>query len=565
VVHFRQDFADWELIMKRAIVLFLKIKFTAFMISIIILASLICGLSMKGADAGNTTASKPSLSTEFLQNFTETLNVIQQDYVENVGSEKLVYNSIKGMLAALDPHSNFLDPKEFAKLTEDQQSKFFGLGIHIHPLLPDHGKHVIVETPDNKSPAGRAGLRLGDVITHIEGAPIDNWTTEDVINHLRGPRGSSVSITIERPRVPAPFSLTLERDEVPMETVPFAFEVKPGIGYIKIDRFSATTAEEFSSKLKRLKNLSGLILDLRDNPGGLLNQAIEITDFFLHQGDLVVSIKGRMQSSSKEFTASADERVRIPLVVLINQMSASASEIVAGALQDHDRALIVGETSFGKGLVQSVYTLADNTGMTLTTARYYTPSGRLIQRHYSGSHYDMDSEDRSTQRSQKKAVHYTDSKRKVYGGGGITPDIIAPARALNRFEMTLASKDLFFQYGRLLINETPAIHNGAKPSSSSINPIFYASMEIPDPVIAGFKRFLRERQIDFTEKEFNANLDFIKSRIKQDTLMSSMGIKESAKIGILNDIQVLKALVMMPEAKTLMTEGHPVSSGHRLN
>ena len=251
---------------------------------------------------------------------------------------------------------------------------------------------MIVEPPAIGTPAEHKGLRAGDVITRIEGEPIDDWTSDDVVSHLSGPRGTSVSITIERPGVRDPLQFKIERDEIPLVTVPYAFEIKPGIGYVKIDRFSESTSDELGKKLKTLDgaNLSGLILDLRDNPGGLLNQAIEVSDFFLPRGELVVSTKGRAEGSAKAYRAPSKEsiEIQVPLVVLINRHSASASEIVAGALQDHDRALIVGETSFGKGLVQSIFNLDDETGMALTTAKYYTPSGRLIQRDYSSSNLE---------------------------------------------------------------------------------------------------------------------------------------------------------------------------------
>ena len=245
-------------------------------------------------------------------------------------------------------------------------------------------QHGVVRPGDAAPPPQPARDELAD------GWPLDDWTddwtSDEVVNHLRGPRGTYVNITVERPNVREPLQFRVERDEIPLITVPYAFEVRPGIAYLKIDRFSESTSEELRKKLDAIgeSKLTGLILDLRDNPGGLLNQAIEVSDFFLPRNDLVVSTKGRADGSARSYSAPTGNRIRLPAVVLINRHSASASEIVAGALQDHDRALIVGETSFGKGLVQSVYTLQNDTGMALTTAKYYTPSGRLIQRDYSG-------------------------------------------------------------------------------------------------------------------------------------------------------------------------------------
>ena len=543
----------------------MKHRFAILLISIVLLSSLIGGL------LGSSTNAKASLSgsippNEFLANYTEALDVIQQNYVDDIGSDKLVYTSIKGMLRGLDPHSSFLDPKEFSRLREDQHSKYYGLGIRVRPLFRDQGRHVIVEPPAIGTPAEKKGLRAGDVITQIEGEPIDDWTSDDVVSHLKGPRGTKVNITIERPGVKDPLQFTIERDEIPMVTVPYSFEVKPGIGYVKIDRFSESTADELNDKLNQFKNLSGLILDLRDNPGGLLNQAIEVSDFFLPRGELIVSTKGRAEGSAKSYAAPGEEKIKVPMVVLINKHSASASEIVSGALQDHDRALIVGETSFGKGLVQSVYTLDNNTGMALTTAKYYTPSGRLIQRDYSGStfeYYYMEDEGAPAGNTADREVRYTDNKRKVYGGGGITPDIIVPLSDPNHFEMLLASKDVFFQYARRLTSgEVPeakgfqlTVKNDELQAQREKAPGAGSNYEITDAILLDFKEFIRERNIEFSDEDIEKNVEFIKRRIRQEVFTSSFGIQEGFKIGIQGDSQVLKALEVMPEAKILMTSG----------
>ncbi len=543
----------------------MKHRFAVTLTLIVLLSSVTGGLL-----GGNTTAkagqSAQTSSTEFLTNFTEALDVIQQTYVDKVGPDKLVYSAIKGMLRVLDPHSSFFDPKEFSRLREEQHSKYFGLGIRVRTLLRDRGKVAIVEPPQIGSPAEKKGLRAGDVITKIEGASIDDWTSDEVVNHLRGPKGTTVNITIERPGVRDPIQVSVERDEIPLITVPYAFEVKPGIGYVKIDRFSESTADELRNKLKELNsaNLAGLILDLRDNPGGLLNQAIDVADCFLPQKDLVVSTKGRADNSSRSYRAPSLEKVKVPLVVLINRHSASASEIVAGALQDHDRALIVGETSFGKGLVQSVYPLENDTGMALTTAKYYTPSGRLIQRDYSGSTFEyffLNGGDAAVpENHREREIRSTDSGRKVYGGGGITPDFMEPTREPNRFEGRLASKDVFFQYARRLTSgQVPGAANfqlnSQEKSSKSI-----ASLEITDAILADFKNFLREKQVDFTEDDIQKNVDFIKRRIRQEIFTSNFGLQEGFRIAIQGDTQVLKALEVMPEAKLLMTSGKTSST-----
>ncbi len=547
----------------------MKHRFAVFLVLIVVMSSLTGGfMGSKAAAGSGPSTTTPSSPNQFLSDFTEALDIIQKNHVDNISPDKLVYSAIKGMLRALDPHSSFFEPKEFSRLREEQHSKYYGLGIRVRPLLRDRGRVVIVEPPALGSPAERKGLRAGDVITKIEGESIDDWTSDEVVNHLRGPRGTTVNITVERPNIRDPLQFKVERDEIPLITVPYAFEIKPGVGYIKIDRFSESTADELDQKLKKLdaNHLSGLILDLRDNPGGLLNQAIEVADKFVPKGAVIVSTKGRTEGSARPYKAPSLEKVRVPLVVLINRHSASASEIVAGALQDHDRALIVGETSFGKGLVQSVYTLENDTGMALTTAKYYTPSGRLIQRDYTGSSFEYyylnaplisENKDRETK--------YTDSGRRVLGGGGISPDVTIPMRELNRFEALLTSKDVFFEFARRLTSgqvpgassfqlpikdEEVATSSGDKSAKPPIK------LEITDAILEDFKNFLRERKIEFTDEDFKSELDFIRRRIKQEVYTSEFGIAEGFKVGVQGDTQVLKALEVLPEAKTLMTTGH---------
>ncbi|MBN2241912.1 MAG: S41 family peptidase [Acidobacteria bacterium] len=543
-------------------------RFTVCVLAVVLASSLAGGFLIGKVTAKPEARENPSPEI-FLTGFTEALDVIQRNYVRGVSPDRLIYSAIKGMLRSLDPHSNFLDPGEFAGLKEDQHSRYFGVGIRVRPLFRYRGRVVIVEPPVPGTPAEKRGLRAGDVIARIEGQPIDDWTSDEVVENLRGPRGTKVHISVERSGIPEVLEFTVERDEIPIDTVTYAFEVKPGIGYIKIDRFSESTAGEFLEKIEEMgvEKLSGLILDLRDNPGGLLNQAIDISDFFLPRHETIVSTKGRARGSDRIYRAAGVERVKIPLVVLINRHSASASEIVAGALQDHDRALIVGETSFGKGLVQQVYTLGNNTGMTLTTAKYYTPSDRLIQRDYSVSSFEYYYTDESraglSGSDAGREIRQTDSGRTVLGGGGIAPDIAVPVRELGRFEAILESKDVFFQYARRLTSGqvaaardfTRQLEKRAAAGSGES-----AAERLPDPAIteemlADFKEYVRSRDIGFSEEDFIHSKDFIGRRIKQEVFTSSFGLQEGHKIRIQGDTQVLKALEVLPEAKFLMTSG----------
>lgn len=546
----------------------MKHSFAVLAATVVLTTALVGGFL--GGKVSATSAPEQSSPTEFLREFTEAVDIIQMNHVDKVGSDKLIYSAIKGMLRMLDPHSSFFDQKEYARLREDQHSKYFGLGIRVRALMPrsDRGRVVIVEPPSLRSPAEKVGLRAGDVITRISGQSIDNWTQDEVVDHLRGPRGTTVDITVERPGVRAPLQFKVERDEIPIITVPYAFEIRPGIGYVKINNFAETTTDELKQKLDKLEanKLTGLIIDLRDNPGGLLNQAIDVSDLFVRKGARIVSTKGRMPGSDKSYSAPSLEKIQVPLVVLINKRSASASEIVAGALQDHDRALIVGETSFGKGLVQSVYNMEYSTGMALTTARYFTPSGRLIQRDYSGSAFDYyNMPDAPGNEIRKREVKYTDSGREVLGGGGITPDITVSLRELNRFETLLVSKDVFFEYARRLASgqvpaasnfSLPVKNNEVKSSAQRVDSALAFKFEVTDPILDDFKEFLKEQKVEFTAQDITDNVDFIKRRIKQEVYNSAFGFEEGWRVAIQGDNQVMTGLEKLPEAKTLMTTGH---------
>ncbi len=473
------------------------------------------------------------------------------------------------MLHTLDPHSSFFDPKEFARLREEEHSTYYGLGIFVRRLKRDSGRSVVIEPPVAGSPAERWGIRAGDVLTHIGGEPVDNLTPEEIMDRLRGARGTWVTITLERPGIPNPLQFRMERDVIPIATVPYAFEVNPGVGYIKIERFSESTMEELKQKLESLHaaKLVGLILDLRNNPGGLLSPAIDVVDLFMPRGQIIVSTKGRARGSDHLYRTVSLKKTHVPLVVLINKHSASASEIVAGALQDHDRALIVGETSFGKGLVQSVYRLGGDTAMALTTARYYTPSGRQIQRDYSGAglEYFYQGGESATGGKPREA-RKTDSGRQVLGGGGITPDIEEPAREPNRFEALLTSKQVFFEYARRLTLGQVAVasHFILPLKKEEIGPSLTIKgrpkpqLEITDTILEDFKGFLQYQGIGFRPEDIRENLDFLKRGIQQEVYTISFGRQEGLRIAIQSDNQVKRALEALPDAKSLMTTGHLV-------
>ena len=469
-----------------------------------------------------------------LRSFTQVYDTVQQNYAEPVNPDKAIYNgAIPGMLRVLDPHSNFFDPKAYSALREEQRGKYYGVGMQVGP----RNNKVIVIAPFTGAPAYRAGIRPGDIIVAVDGKPTDNMSTSDVAELLKGPKGTTVKITVLREGSEKPLDFNVVRDEIPRYSVDVHFMIKPGIGYIHVSGFQETTEQEVSEALDEMGDLKGLILDLRQNPGGLLNEGVGVADKFLKKGQVIVSHHGRA-SAEKIYRASHGNGGKdYPLVVLVNRGTASAAEIVAGAIQDHDRGLIAGETTFGKGLVQTVYPLSENTGLALTTAKYYTPSGRLIQRDYSGIslydyYYSRDNNDAVTGSHE---VKMTDSGRTVYGGGGITPDVKVPPVKTNRFEDTLLQKYAFFNFSKHYV----------------VNHKVEKSFQVDDAVMQEFRKFLDEQKIPFTEADLSENNEWIRSNIKAELFINEFGQQEGMIVHTESDPVVEKALELLPKAKEL--------------
>ncbi|MGA2436973.1 MAG: S41 family peptidase, partial [Acidobacteriaceae bacterium] len=396
-------------------------------------------------------ASDESTLRDSLHQFTDVYNLVEQNYAEPLDQDKIdrsIYDgAIPGMLHALDPHSNFYDPKAFAQMREDQHGKYYGVGMSIaqQPDLDKAGVfHIVVLAPFEGTPAFKAGIRPGDIILSVDGKSAEGLDSSAVAFMLKGHKGTHVQVAMQREGHDGPLNFDLVRDEIPHPSVDLAFLVKPGVGYIRITNFTETTSREVGDALDNFQAagpLHGLILDLRNNPGGLLNEAVDVSDKFLKEGQIVVSQRGRAFPDQVYRAAHGEaDTDKYPIVVLVNRNTASAAEIVSGALQDHDRALIVGETTFGKGLVQTVFNTPEDTGLALTTYHYYTPSNRLIQRSYDGvSEYDYFYVRDDAKKADKSnlEVKLTDSGRTVYGGGGITPDEKIDLPDLNRFQISL--------------------------------------------------------------------------------------------------------------------------------
>jgi len=468
-----------------------------------------------------------------LRQFSSVYDVVEKNYAEPVDPSKAIYNgAIPGMLHALDPHSNFFDPKAYSGLLEEQHGRYYGVGMSVGP----RNNKVIVIAPFVGTPAYRAGLRPGDVIIAVDGKPTDNMDTTGVADLLKGPKGTTVHVTVLRAGVDKPLEFNMQRAEIPRESVDLHFLIRPGIGYMHVSGFQETTESEVRSALDQMGDLKGLILDLRGNPGGLLSQGIGVADQFLHKGAVIVSHHGRASTERVYKASHGNSGKDYPLVVLVNRGTASAAEIVSGAIQDHDRGLIVGETTFGKGLVQTVYPLSENTGLALTTAKYYTPSGRLIQREYEGvslfDYYNhLENEDKNPNRQSAK----TDSGREVTGGGGITPDVKLADTKNNHFQDELLSKYAFFNFAQRYGQQ------------HKVNKDF----QIDDQTMQAFRQFLNEEKIPFNEQELNEVSDWVKMNIKSELFVAEFGQQEGLKVRAEADPQVNKALDLLPQAKTL--------------
>src|SRR5713226_2192572 len=494
--------------------------------------------------------------SQSLQQFTQVYDIVEQNYAEPVNPDKAIYNgAIPGMLHVLDPHSNFFDPKSYSLLREDQRGKYYGVGMTVGP----RNNKVIVIAPFAGTPAYRAGIHPGDIISAVDGKPTDNMTTSDVADLLKGPKGTTVHITVLREGADKPLEFAVVRDEIPRYSVDLHFLIHPGIGYMHVSGFNETTEKEVQEALDQfyqMGDLKGLILDLRQNPGGLLNEGVGVADKFLRKGQLIVSHHGRSSPEKRYTAAHGNGGKEYPLVVLVNRGTASAAEIVAGAIQDHDRGLIAGETTFGKGLVQTVYPLSENTGLALTTAKYYTPSMRLIQRDYSNvSLYDyyFNRESEENEHNASREVKLTDSGRTVYGGGGITPDVKITAVKSNHFQDSLLQHYAFFNFAK----HYAVTHHPGK------------NFEVDDVVLQDFRKFMDDEKIPYTEAELLENNAWVHSNIKSEIFVDVFGQEEGLKVRAETDPQVTKALDLLPQAKQLAENARKIvaerTGGHPLN
>ena len=464
--------------------------------------------------------------------FTAALAAVDREYVEAVPSDRLIYDAVGGMLQTLDPHSSFFDPKSYAQMRERQEGKYYGLGISIQVIDGD----ITVMSLFEGSPAYRSGIRRGDIIARIKGEDTKNWTSEAAVKQLKGNKGTKVNIV----------------------TVRGAIMLDPQTGYIKLDSFSETSDKEVGDALEKLKaqGMKRLVFDLRDNPGGPLDQAIRISNRFLPRGDMIVYTRGRVANADQDYRGTDDPDFTGPMVVLTNRNSASASEIVSGSLQDHDRALVVGETTFGKALVQSVYKISEGAGLALTTGRYFTPSGRMIQRPWDNAfdeYLTYTLRDQTGQREHAAAqLKYTDAGRKVYSGGGIEPDkfFVGPVQGFNptRFGRSLVSRAAFANFAERYTAEGDTRMSAATEGRKRLARGF----AVTDAMIGEFKTFLQtEQKMKVDEEAFAKDLEFIRAMIHYDIDDALFGVNERQKNLVSKDPQAQFALGQFGEAVKL--------------
>jgi carboxyl-terminal processing protease len=519
--------------------------------SVAVLAILLSAL-VGGFVGSSAQATQDQVSQQY-RVFTAALAAIDREYVESVPSDRLIYDAVGGMLQTLDPHSSFFDPKQYAQMRERQEGKYYGVGLSIQAIDGD----ITVMSLFEGSPAYRAGIRRGDVIARVKGEDAKNWTTEQTAKQLKGPKGTKVNISIRRPGYDKLIEMEVERDEVNIVTVRGAFMLDPQTGYIKLGDFSETSDREVGDALEKLKaqGMKRLVFDLRDNPGGPLDQAIRIANRFLPRGDMIVYTRGRVPNADQDYRGTDDPDFTGPMMVLTNRNSASASEIVSGSLQDHDRALVVGETTFGKALVQSVYRISEGAGLALTTGRYFTPSGRMIQRPWDNAfdeYLTYTLRDQTGQREHAAGqLKYTDAGRKVYSGGGIEPDkfFVGPVQGFNptRFGRSLVSRAAFANFAERYTAEGDTRMSAATEGRKRLARGFVVN----DAMLADFKAFLQAEKIKIDEDAWTKDLEFIKAIIHYDIDLALFGISEAQKNLVAKDPQAQYALAQFGEAAKL--------------
>jgi carboxyl-terminal processing protease len=504
---------------------------------------------------------------EHYRAFTAALNAIETSYIDKVDSDNLVYGAVRGMLGTLDPHSSFFSPKEYAQMRERQEGRYYGIGVSIQAIDGDITAMQVFE----QSPAYKKGIRRGDVLANVEGEETKGWTVDQAMRKLRGPKGTEVGVGVRRRGYPELIKFALTRDEVYIPTVPAYFMIDDTTGYIRMQDFGENTDRDVKHALHDLsaKGMKRLLFDIRSNPGGPLDQAIKVSNEFLPKGKMIVYTRGRVPNSDQDYRATEEsEFTQMPIVALVNRNSASAAEIVSGALQDHDRAYLVGETTFGKALVQSVYRISGGAGLALTTAHYYTPSGRIIQRPWDASFdeylsYTLRDQDANKAHNPSDLKH-TDAGRPVYAGGGIEPDkrVAGPLEGFNpaRFGRMLVARGAFASYAQKY-----AAEGDTRITQQSTNRKLVArNFPVDDAMVADFREQLKADKVKIDEDAFAKDLVFIKAMLRFEIDNAVFGIADARRHLIGVDPQAQAALQMFGEAQKLteLSKSSKVKANH---
>jgi carboxyl-terminal processing protease len=534
---------------------------------------LLAASTLAGGFLGDRVLAGGGRLSDHLRLYTAMLGAVEDEYAEEVKSDRLVSASIREMLRTLDPHSNFFEAKEYTNLQERQKGSYYGLGITVQAI----DGNITVVAPFEGTPAFRLGIRAGDVISRIEGQDARGMTIDDAVKRLRGPKGTPIHITILRQGYEAPVEFTVIRDAIPLHSVPYYFMANKTVGYVRLTDFNETTAcrpgegpdceRELERALKGLQRsgATSFLLDIRDNPGGLLDQSFAVSNLFLKKGQLVVFTRGRAKRDESNYVTEAESPfVSVPLVVLTSRHSASAAEIVAGAIQDHDRGLIVGETTFGKGLVQTIMPLRNVRGyaLALTTARYYTPSGRSIQRDYGSTALEeyYSPRDRKPCDQGTGEAKLTDAGRKVYGGDGITPDYCVEPEAPSKFVSGLITRQAILNFSRSYeaaegTGGTQIAGTGSRSQAQSSKvKLIGRDFKVDERVLADFRAFLDAQKLRYTDEDLAANKEALSRLILEEVLRQVFGEGEARKRTLAFDPQVKKALELAPRAERLLLD-----------
>jgi carboxyl-terminal processing protease len=505
--------------------------------------------------AGAARAADPAAEEnllERLRTFNDILRLVRANYVDEVDAAALMDGAIDGLLEELDPHSNYVDPKRSAAMNERYRGEYFGIGISF--AIRDG--YLTVISPIEGSPSDRLGIRAGDRIVKINGESAMGISENEVFEKLRGPEGTSVHVSIQRPGREELIELDITRERIALKSVPYAFMLDEETGYVRMVLFSATTGQELETALDALEaaGMKRLLLDLRGNAGGLLEQAVEVADKFIDGRKLLVYQKGRVDGANEEhYATDADRHPRMPLIILVDHGSASASEIVAGAVQDWDRGLVAGQTSFGKGLVQRQFRLRDGSALFLTIARYYTPSGRLIQRDYVAGdrteYYaeglDDDDPNASPDSTAARPVFHTAAGRTVYGGGGITPDVAIEPPTFTSAQEAIERASLPFTFANAYVGRSGFTYPAGFDR-------YLADYEMTEATWREFLDHAAQSNAKITREELTAERAYIARSVKREVAGNVWGPTERYRVLLASDPVLKEARTLFPRASEFL-------------